>query len=93
MAIPDSAGNSWALREVTATRHWRRGPRWPAEVVPSPPPLTAKARRSELRMGQRIAINVRIGRPSKSPCMKAKYAHVVDMAKKNPALFIPAKMG
>jgi hypothetical protein len=24
--------------------------------------------------------------------MTAKYAHVVDMAKKNPALFIPAKV-
>ena len=27
------------------------------------------------------------------PRMTAKYAHVVDMAKKNPALFIPSKMG
>ena len=27
------------------------------------------------------------------PRMTAKYAHVVDMAKKNPALFIPAKVG
>ena len=27
------------------------------------------------------------------PRMTAKYAHVVDMAKKNPARFIPAKMG
>jgi hypothetical protein len=26
------------------------------------------------------------------PRMTAKYAHVVDMAKKNPALFIPAKV-
>jgi len=25
--------------------------------------------------------------------MTAKYAHVVDMAKKNPALFIPVKLG
>jgi hypothetical protein len=25
--------------------------------------------------------------------MTAKYAHVVDMAKKNPALFIPVKVG
>ena len=28
-----------------------------------------------------------------APCMTAKCAHVVDMVKKNPALFIPAKMG
>ena len=27
------------------------------------------------------------------PRMTAKYAHMVDMAKKNPALFIPAKVG
>src|ERR1039457_3985200 len=27
------------------------------------------------------------------PRMTAKYAHVVDMAKKNPALFIPVKVG
>jgi integrase/recombinase XerD len=27
------------------------------------------------------------------PRMTAKYAHVVDMANKNPALFIPAKVG
>ena len=27
------------------------------------------------------------------PRMTARYAHVVDMAKKNPALFIPAKVG
>jgi hypothetical protein len=25
--------------------------------------------------------------------MTSKYAHVVDMAKKNPALFIPVKVG
>jgi integrase len=25
--------------------------------------------------------------------MTSRYAHVVDMAKKNPALFIPVKMG
>jgi hypothetical protein len=25
--------------------------------------------------------------------MAAKYAHIVDMAKKKPALFIPAKVG
>jgi len=25
--------------------------------------------------------------------MTAKYAHVVDMAKQNPALFIPVKVG
>jgi hypothetical protein len=30
------------------------------------------------------------GRVSRST---AKYAHVVDMAKKNPALFIPVKVG
>jgi integrase len=28
-----------------------------------------------------------------APRMTARYAHVVDMVKKNPALFIPAKMG
>ena len=28
-----------------------------------------------------------------NPKMTARYAHVVDMAKKNPALFIPAKLG
>jgi len=27
------------------------------------------------------------------PRMTSKYAHVVDMAKKNPALFIPVKVG
>ena len=27
------------------------------------------------------------------PRMTARYAHVVDMVKKNPALFIPVKMG
>jgi hypothetical protein len=27
------------------------------------------------------------------PRMTAKYAHVVDMAKENPALFIPVKVG
>ena len=27
------------------------------------------------------------------PRMTAKYAHVVDMAKKNPAWFIPVKVG
>ena len=27
-----------------------------------------------------------------SPRMTSKYAHVVDMAKKNPALFIPVKV-
>jgi len=28
-----------------------------------------------------------------NPCMTARYAHVVDMAKKNPVLFIPVKVG
>jgi hypothetical protein len=28
-----------------------------------------------------------------APTQVAKYAHVGDMAKKNPALFIPAKVG
>jgi hypothetical protein len=28
-----------------------------------------------------------------APRMTAKYAHAVDMVKKNPALFIPSKMG
>ena len=28
-----------------------------------------------------------------NPRMTARYAHVVDMAKKNPALFIPVKVG
>jgi hypothetical protein len=27
------------------------------------------------------------------PCMTAKYAHVADMATRNPALFIPVKVG
>jgi integrase/recombinase XerD len=27
------------------------------------------------------------------PRMTAKYAHVVDTAKKNPALFVPVKVG
>jgi integrase len=27
------------------------------------------------------------------PRMTARYAHVVDMAKRNPALFIPVKVG
>jgi hypothetical protein len=27
------------------------------------------------------------------PRMTARYTHVVDMAKKNPALFIPVKVG
>ena len=36
----------------------------------------------ELRPAQRMAISVRIGRPNR-----------VDMAKKNPALFIPVKVG
>jgi len=38
-----------------------------------------------------------IGQPTRvkrlPPRMTAKYAHVVDMAKKNPALFIPVKVG
>jgi len=25
---------------ITATQQWRRGPRWPAKMAPSPPPLT-----------------------------------------------------
>ena len=28
-----------------------------------------------------------------NPRMTARYAHVVDMAKKNPPLFIPVKIG
>jgi integrase len=28
-----------------------------------------------------------------NPRMTARYAHVVDMAKKNPVLFIPVKVG
>ena len=35
-------------------------------------------------------IQIVIGTSRADPRMTAKYAHVVDMAKKNPALFIPA---
>jgi hypothetical protein len=32
-------------------------------------------------------------RNSSAASTRARYAHVVDMAKKNPALFIPVKVG
>ena len=44
-----------------------------------------------LRTGDLRAVQDFLGHAD--PRMTAKYAHVVDMAKKNPALFIPAKMG
>jgi integrase len=37
------------------------------------------------------AINTMLGHTD--PRMTARYAHVVDMAKRNPALFIPVKVG
>jgi hypothetical protein len=44
-----------------------------------------------LHTGDRRAVQDFLGHAD--PRMTAKYAHVVDMAKKNPALFIPAKVG
>ena len=44
-----------------------------------------------LHTGDRRAVQELLGHAD--PRMTARYAHVVDMAKKNPVLFIPVKVG
>ena len=44
-----------------------------------------------LHTGDLLAVQEFLGHAD--PRMTARYAHVVDMAKRNPALFIPVKIG
>ena len=79
------AGLNICAPQVSQTR--RRQVRWLQEAPLTRPPQD----RCRTGNGDLRAVQDFLGHAD--PRMTAKYAHVVDMAKKNPALFIPAKVG
>jgi integrase len=85
--ITGARGASWGYTQQEALKNIQESVRPDPETVP----ICSAATLGYLHTGDLRAVQEFLGHAD--PRMTSRYARVVDMAERNPALFIPMKVG